>query len=114
MFNLKGNVMNRVLYASDCLDVLNDSSALPDDSIDLIYLDPPFNSNSRYNLPFKGKDKNLRPVEAFNDTWNWTDENSVQFEELESNPVNRPLRISYALLKALSKGLTRVGGAGQA
>ncbi len=45
--------MNRTLFAADCLDVLNDSDALPDASIDLIYLDPPFNSNSKYNLPFK-------------------------------------------------------------
>ena len=70
--------MNRILYASDCLKVFNVRDSLPDESVDLIYLDPPFNSNSRYNLPFKGKYKNERPVEAFNDTWHWTDENSAQ------------------------------------
>ncbi len=63
--------MNRILYASDCLKVLNDRNALPDDSVDLIYLDPPFNSNSQYNLPFKGKYKTARPVKAFDDTWHW-------------------------------------------
>ncbi|MXV92416.1 MAG: modification methylase, partial [Chloroflexi bacterium] len=36
--------MNRILFAADCLDILKDSSAIPDASIDLIYLDPPFNS----------------------------------------------------------------------
>ena len=41
--------MNRILYASDCLKVLNDRDAPPDESVDLIYLDPPFNSNSHYN-----------------------------------------------------------------
>ena len=44
--------MNRILYAEDCLDVLNNKYALLDGSVDLIYLDPPFNSDSTYNLPF--------------------------------------------------------------
>ena len=61
--------MNRTLYAADCLNVLNDADELPSESIDLIYLDPPFNSNSNYNLPFKGRDKSLKPGEAFKDTW---------------------------------------------
>ncbi len=64
--------MDRILYAADCLDILNDEAELPDESIDLIYLDPPFNSNSNYNLPFKGRDKSLNSVEAFTDTWEWT------------------------------------------
>ena len=63
--------MNRVLYAADCLDILNDAEALPSASVDLIYLDPPFNSNSVYNLPFKSRDRSLKPVEAFEDTWRW-------------------------------------------
>ena len=49
--------MNRILFAADCLEVLNDrAEALPDASIDLICLDLPFDSNSKYNLPLKGKD----------------------------------------------------------
>ena len=59
--------MNRILYASDCLDVLLDRDALPDESVDLICLDPPFNSNSNYNLPFKKKDKNALSAKAFDD-----------------------------------------------
>lgn len=61
--------MNRILYASDCLNVLNDRDALPDESVDLIYLDPPFNSNSDYNLPVKGKCRTVTPVKALRDTW---------------------------------------------
>ena len=53
--------VNRVLYSDDCLNVLNDELALPTGSVDLIYLDPPFNSKSIYNLPFAGKDKDARP-----------------------------------------------------
>ena len=56
--------MNRILHASDCLKVLTDRDALPDESVDLIYLDPPFNSSSQYNLPFKGKYKTARPVDG--------------------------------------------------
>ena len=83
--------MNRILYAADCLDVLNDEAELPSESIDLIYLDPPFNSNSNYNLPFKGRDKSLKPVEAFKDTWEWTADDGGRLEEMESDPRTRAL-----------------------
>ena len=83
--------MNRILYAADCLDVLNDENELPSESIDLIYLDPPFNSNSNYNLPFKGRDKSLKPVEAFKDTWEWTADDGGRLEEMESDPRTRSL-----------------------
>jgi len=83
--------MNRILYADDCLNVLNDPDKLPDESVDLIYLDPPFNSNSSYNLPFKGKDKSLKPVEAFTDTWTWTQKDDENFRQLELHPQTRPL-----------------------
>ncbi len=42
----RGCAVNRLLYADDCLNVLKDELALPTGSVDLIYLDPPFNSNS--------------------------------------------------------------------
>ena len=77
---------NRTLYADDCLNVLNDELALPRESVDLIYLDPPFNSNSHYNLPFKGKDKDARAVEAFNDTWVWGAKENEHLRELNAGP----------------------------
>ncbi|MCY3833146.1 MAG: hypothetical protein OXG85_09010 [Chloroflexi bacterium] len=83
--------MNRILFAADCLDVLNDSAALPDGSIDLIYLDPPFNSNSKYNLPFKGVDKNHKPVEAFVDIWKWSDQDAETLDDMQRDPRTRPL-----------------------
>ncbi len=83
--------MNRVLYAADCLDVLNDTSAIPSASVDLIYLDPPFNSNSVYNLPFKSRDRSLKPVEAFEDTWRWRADDDERLSALERNPKTRPL-----------------------
>ncbi len=83
--------MNRVLYAADCLDILNDPDALPSASVDLIYLDPPFNSNSNYNLPFKSRDRSLKPVEAFEDTWTWQPGDDERLNDLEKHPRTRPL-----------------------
>jgi site-specific DNA-methyltransferase (adenine-specific) len=62
--------MNR-LYYGDNLDVLREHVA--SESVDLIYLDPPFNSNASYNILFKspagsGADASIR---AFDDTWSW-------------------------------------------
>lgn len=83
--------MNRVLYAADCLDILQDPDKLPDQSVDLIYLDPPFNSNSTYNLSFKSRDRSLKPVEAFEDTWRWDFEDEVRLRNLEKYPHTRAL-----------------------
>ena len=77
------NIHNRTIFAKDCLDVL--TNTLEEDSIDLIYLDPPFNSKSHYNLPFKGKyGKDFKPVMAFKDTWSWTeDEDDYLYKLIE-------------------------------
>ena len=59
--------------------------------IDPIYLDPPFNSNSEYNLPSKGKDKTHTPVEAFVDIWKWSDQDAETFDDLQRDPRARSL-----------------------
>ncbi|MCY4020108.1 MAG: hypothetical protein OXG39_11930 [Chloroflexi bacterium] len=79
--------MNRILFAADRLDILNDPVAPPDESVDLIYLDPP--SNSKYNLPFEGKDKTHKPVESFVDIWKWSDQDAEALDYLGRDP--RPL-----------------------
>ena len=60
--------MNHLFYG-DNLQVLRDS--IKDASVDLIYLDPPFNSNARYNVLFKSPtgDQSTAQIEAFDDTW---------------------------------------------
>ncbi|MCY4009972.1 MAG: DNA methyltransferase [Anaerolineaceae bacterium] len=84
--------INRTLYAADCLDVLNNENQLPDESVDLIYLDPPFNSESNYNLPFKGREKEAYPVEAFTDTWHWrSGEDNAYLQDLHADPRSRSL-----------------------
>jgi DNA modification methylase len=62
----------RRLYCGDCLDILQ-SDAIDTASVDLIYLDPPFNTNQLYNLPFKKLGKDASAVEAFKDIWSWDD-----------------------------------------
>lgn len=59
------------LYYGDNLQVLRDSIA--NESVDLIYLDPPFNSNATYNVLFQGPagGESAAQVEAFSDTWHW-------------------------------------------
>jgi len=54
------------LYFGDCLDVLRND--IGDESVDLIYIDPPFNSKRNYNIFFDDKDIQTQRV-AFEDTW---------------------------------------------
>jgi len=65
--------MTNHLYYGDNLRVLRES--IRDESVDLIYLDPPFNSNASYNVLFKGPQgtESAAQIEAFDDTWHWTD-----------------------------------------
>lgn len=59
------------LFYGDNLKILREY--IPDESVDLIYLDPPFNSNRNYNILFKdeaGREMNSQ-IRAFEDTWHW-------------------------------------------
>lgn len=74
--------MTNRLYYGDNLDVLRGSIA--SESIDLVYLDPPFNSNANYNILFKspaGKAADSQ-IEAFEDTWHWNDKAEGAFHDV--------------------------------
>jgi len=61
------------LYYGDNLPILREY--IPDSSVDLVYLDPPFNSSRNYNILFKdehGKEADAQ-ITAFEDTWHWND-----------------------------------------
>lgn len=61
------------LYYGDNLDILRDHHYFPDECVDLIYLDPPFNSSRNYNVLFKdesGRQSDAQ-ITAFEDTWHW-------------------------------------------
>lgn len=70
------------LYYGDNLKVLRDSIA--SHSVDLIYLDPPFNSNAGYNILFKAPDggQSSAQIEAFDDTWHWNDSAEEAFGDV--------------------------------
>ena len=73
--------MRNTLYYGDNLQVLRDY--IPDESVDLVYLDPPFNSNASYNVLFREKSGEESPaqIKAFTDTWEWTLETERTFEQ---------------------------------
>ena len=64
------------LYFGDNLDILREH--VPDKSVDLIYLDPPFNSNATYNVLFReaSGEGSAAQIEAFDDTWHWNTKES--------------------------------------
>ena len=73
--------MTNTLYYGDNLPVLRQYIA--DESVDLVYLDPPFNSNASYNVLFREKSGEESPaqIKAFTDTWEWTLEAERTFEQ---------------------------------
>lgn len=70
------------LYYGDNLNVLRES--IKTESVDLIYLDPPFNSNASYNVLFRGPagNESAAQIEAFDDTWHWSDTAEEAFGEV--------------------------------
>lgn len=72
--------MTNKLYFGDNLDVLREH--VKDESVDLIYLDPPFNSNATYNILFKERSKpSEAQAEAFRDTWVWGEAAAIAYDE---------------------------------
>jgi site-specific DNA-methyltransferase (adenine-specific) len=70
------------LFYGDNLAILREHIA--DESVDLIYLDPPFNSNASYNVLFRAPDghQSQAQIEAFDDTWPWNERAERAFDEM--------------------------------
>jgi len=81
------------LYYGDNLEVLRQH--VKDESVDLIYLDPPFNSRQDYNVLFAEKDgtRSSSQIMAFEDTWEWNVDAERAYEEI----VERGGRVSEAM-----------------
>ena len=70
------------LYYGDNLNILRDY--IKDESVDLIYLDPPFNSKANYNILYQEPtgEQSQAQITAFEDTWHWTEEAERTFQEI--------------------------------
>lgn len=78
----RGVSANNQLFYGDNLTVLREHIA--SESVDLIYLDPPFNSNANYNVIHRSPDGKMSEaqIEAFEDTWHWNDSAEDAFDQV--------------------------------
>ena len=78
------SAVNR-LYFGDNLPILREN--ISDESVDLIYLDPPFNSNATYNVLFRERSgqESAAQITAFEDTWRWSIESEIAFRDVVTN-----------------------------
>ena len=92
------------LFYGDCLEVM---SEWDEDVADLIYLDPPFNSNANYNILFKPGNGRHRRGErraqaiAFEDTWYWDEPAVERYTRIERSEANPARNLIYGLRQAL-------------
>lgn len=94
--------MTNHLYYGDNLQVLREHIAT--ESIDLIYLDPPFNSQATYNVLFRSPkgEQSQAQIEAFEDTWTWNSSAEQAFDEVMTSgntDAAEMLRAMRAFLK---------------
>ena len=77
------------LYFGDNLDILRNHVA--DASVDLIYLDPPFNSNANYNVLFqeKGGQQSAAQITAFEDTWHWNLDSESAYQDVVTSATGK-------------------------
>lgn len=91
------------LYYGDNLGVMREH--LSDASVDLIYLDPPFNSKRDYNVLFKSPkgESAEAQITAFEDTWHWNMQAEREFEELMHQPNTNVAELMRALRSFLGE-----------
>lgn len=94
-----------VLYYGDNLPLLRNHDYFPDNSVHLVYLDPPFNSKKEYNLIYTEKSgaPSQAQVQAFADFWRWDDAAEKTFAEIVS-AQSAPSQVAE-LVGALRRGL---------
>jgi DNA modification methylase len=107
------------LYLGDCLDILK--TYIKTKSIDLVYIDPPFNSKKKYNV-FIGDKKDKYKKVAFEDTWSLrniqdslSDLNNIKMEKLKNLLLTyqeiAPFAFPYLVMMALRSIVLPVLGA---
>lgn len=89
------------LFYGDNLRVLRDE--VKDETVDLVYLDPPFNSAANYNVLFReaSGEQSAAQITAFEDTWHWTHESEAAYQELVTDAPERLARLVEAMRQML-------------
>lgn len=93
----------RELYFGDNLDILR--AHVPAESVDLVYLDPPFNSKRDYNLLFKtpkGQSSDAQ-ITAFEDSWHWGEQAEEEFREILRQPNTAVAEMIQSLRRFLGE-----------
>ncbi len=97
--------MKNRLYYGDNLDILRNLEHFPDECVDLIYLDPPFNSNRNYNVLFRsesGADSQAQ-ITAFEDTWHWGEIAEDTYRDLITDAPDKVSTAIEALLDLIDR-----------
>jgi site-specific DNA-methyltransferase (adenine-specific) len=91
------------LYYGDNLQVLREHIAK--ESVDLIYLDPPFNSKRDYNLLFKSPkgQQSEAQIEAFKDSWTWGDQAETELDDILKQEKTDVSQVVNALVAFLGR-----------
>jgi DNA modification methylase len=91
------------LYYGDNLAVLREH--IPDASVDLVYLDPPFNSNATYNVLFRSPtgEHAKAQIEAFEDTWHWNESAERAFDDVIHGPNTNAAELLRAMRSFLGE-----------
>ncbi len=91
------------LYFGDNLDILREH--VPDESVDLIYLDPPFNSRATYNILFREKsgEESAAQITAFDDTWHWDRGAAAAYHDVMTNGPAKLVDLLDAMHKFLGQ-----------
>ena len=76
---------------------------LPEECCDLVYLDPPFNSNATYNLLFSSPsgDQARAQIEAFDDTWHWGEQSAREYKDIQKTAPTDVANMLVALIDFL-------------
>lgn len=100
--------MPNTLHYGDNLDVLR--ACVHDESVDLVYLDPPFNSNATYNILFAppkalrtAADAQHAQIQAFEDSWHWNDRAEDAFDQVARSGNTRAFELLDAMRRFLGE-----------
>jgi len=89
------------LYYGDNLDIMR--RYIDDESVDLVYLDPPFKSNQDYNVLFREQDGSRAAAQilAFEDTWEWNQVSASAYQDVVEGggKVSQAMQSFFALLR---------------